>query len=111
MKLEISKELVLKVGDGAWRLTKHIVKQGIKATVVETAGSATLAVLDGDIGKAKEQFKFDAIVGPKKVKIKSDKPKKKLFTKKKDKTEELIEAVTEQDVEEALKKAKKTLED
>lgn len=91
MKIEFNKDTLAKVGDGAWRLTKHIVKKGIQQTVMETAGSATLALLDGDTSKAKDQLKFDAIVGPKKVK--TDKPKKKWFGKKN--KEELAEGTPE----------------
>lgn len=92
MKIEFNKETLKMVGDGAWRLTKHVVKKGIQQTVMETAGSATLAALDGDMSKVKDQLKFDAIVGPKKIKL--DKPKKKWFSaKKKEEIEETLEEV------------------
>lgn len=91
MKFEFNKETLAKVGDGAWRLTKHIVKKGIQQTVMETAGSATLAALDGDMSKVKKQLEFDSIVGPKKVK--TDKPKRKWFGKNKDEAEEVLEEI------------------
>jgi benzoyl-CoA reductase/2-hydroxyglutaryl-CoA dehydratase subunit BcrC/BadD/HgdB len=112
MKLEINKELFKTIGNGAWRLTKHIAIKGIQHTVMETAGSATLAALNGNMDQAKESLKFDNIVGPKKVK--GEKPKKKWFGKNKDVAEELIEEVagetTEEQVEEVLERAKKLTE-
>jgi hypothetical protein len=86
-----SKETWTKIGDGVWRFSKHIVIKGIQQTVMETAGGATLAALEGDMNKAKHHLTFDGIVGPKKVKV--DKPKKGWFGKKKDEAEEVLEEV------------------
>jgi hypothetical protein len=103
-----SKETWAKIGEGSWRLGKTIVKKGVQAMVVETAGKATMAALEGDMSKVKQQLTFDEIVGPKKVK--SDKPKKKLFGKKKDAAEELAEEITEETVEKTLEKAKELID-
>jgi|GraSoiStandDraft_45_1057281.scaffolds.fasta_scaffold416601_1 hypothetical protein len=107
MKFEISKQTMKTIGDGAWRLTKHVLIKGVQATVTETAGGVTLSLLQGNKELAKEQLTFDAIVGPKK--IKTDKPKKKWFGKNKE-VEELAEEVTEAAVIEKLEEAKAIIE-
>jgi hypothetical protein len=91
-----NKEFWGKVGEGSWRFSKTVVRKGIQAMAVETVGKGVTAVFEGDMDKAKKQFTFDEIVGPKK--IKEDKPKKKLFGKKKE-AEELLEAVETQTVD------------
>lgn len=93
MKINLgSKETWMKLGEHSWRFSKTVVKKGIQAMVVETAGKTTMAALEGDFNKVKQQLTFDEIVGPKKVK--TDKPKKKWFGKKKDVAEEALEEIS-----------------
>lgn len=91
MELKFDKEMAKSIGEKSWRLTKKIAIKGVQAMVIETATKTLNASFEGDMTKVKEQLTFDGIVGPKPEK----KPRKKLFSRKKDETEELLEDIEE----------------
>lgn len=92
MKFENLKDMVtdkeqwIKVGKKAGQLSKVIVVEGVKAVALKGTAKVVTTSFDEGFGGVKK-LSFDEITG-----IKNDEtPKKKWFSKKEDKVEELLE--------------------
>jgi hypothetical protein len=101
-------DTIKKVGKTSWRITKAVGLAGVKHLVGQAVLKTVNSTLDGDFDAVK-RINLDYVIGEEKPK--SDKPKKKWFGKKKDEVQELIEEITDEQVEEAFDDAKRKLDE
>lgn len=93
-----NKDTWIKVGKGAGKLGKVIVVKGSQAVVANGVAKVLTTSFDEGLSGVKN-LSFDDVIGVKKDKDK--KPKKKLFSKKQEATEELLEDIAENNEEAA----------
>lgn len=86
-----NKETWVKVGKGSMKLGKVIVVKGSQAVVANGVAKVLTTSFDEGLSGVKN-LSFDDVIG---VKNKDKTPKKKLFSKKQEETEELLEDIAE----------------
>jgi hypothetical protein len=106
--VNVTKEDLKGYGKVAGRVGKAIVVEGTKALVLKSAAKVITASFEDGLTGVKK-LTVDDVIGKSK-KDKEDKPKWKLFGKKEDKVEEILEVMVEETVEDKLKKAKELTE-
>lgn len=106
LNMNVNKEQLKEIGNAGLRIGKFIVVEGTKALVLKTAAVSITTSFEKGVGGVKS-IGLDDIVGEKKDKSN----KKKWFSKKKkDEVEEIIDEITDEQVEAKFEEAKQKLE-
>jgi hypothetical protein len=94
INLKLDKETAKKVGRTSWRISKAVVIRGLKG-IAQDAAIKTINTTFTKGPKSVGKMDLDYFIGEETVKEKSDKTKKKWFSKKEKAVEELAEEIVD----------------